>query len=174
MDSTFGPSHEFVILLRRKTMNIILLDHIDNLGTVGQTVRVKDGYARNFLLPRKLACLATKENENYYRGLIEAKQKKLAKAKGSAVELAEQLSQIVLTFVRKSRDQDAKLFGSVTNVDVAGGLQAQGFEIDRKRVSLSEPIKRLGEFKATVRLHPEVAATVTVIVKSEEEVEHAG
>jgi len=150
-------------------MNIILLEHIDNLGTVGQTVKVKDGYARNYLLPKKLACLATEKNLNFYRTLIEAKQKKIQKAKGSAQQQADQISAVTLTFVRKSRDQDARLFGSVTNADVASALQAQGFEIDRKRISLSEPIKKLGEFKALVRLHPEVTASVSVIVKSEDE-----
>ena len=80
----------------------------------------------------------------------------------------------MLTFVRKSRGQDARLFGSVTNVDVAEALEQQGFEIDRKRISLSEPVKKLGEYKATVRIHPEVAATVTVIVTAEEESENVG
>lgn len=150
-------------------MDIILLEHIDDLGTVGQTVKVKDGYARNYLLPRKLACLATQKNLNFYRTLIEAKQKKLARAKGAAEQLAEQLSSVTLTFVRKSKDQDARLFGSVTNADVSRALEAQGYEIDRKKVSLPEVIKRIGEFKVSVRLHPEVTATVTVVVNPEEE-----
>lgn len=150
-------------------MDIILLEHIDELGTVGQTVKVKDGYARNYLLPRKLACLATQKNLNFYRTLIEAKQKKLARAKGSAQQLAEQISAVTLTFIRKSRDQDARLFGSVTNADVARALEAQGYEIDRKKVSLPEVIKRTGEYTASIRLHPEVTATVKVVVNPEEE-----
>ncbi|MGC8604055.1 MAG: 50S ribosomal protein L9 [Desulfomonilaceae bacterium] len=148
-------------------MNIILLDHIEELGSVGQTVKVKDGYARNYLLPRKLACLATEKNLNFYKGLIEAKQKKLAKAKGAAQTQAQQLSSVVLTFVRKSRDQDARLFGSVTNADVAESLVSQGYEFDRRKVSLSEPIKRIGEYSATVRLHPEVTATIKIVVSPE-------
>jgi large subunit ribosomal protein L9 len=150
-------------------MNVILLDHIEGLGTVGQTVKVKPGYARNYLLPRKLACQATEKNLNFYRTLIEAKQKKLAKAKASAQRLAEKLSAVTITFVRKARGDEAKLFGSVTPADIAGGLEAQGFEIDRKRIALSEPIKKLGEYKAVVRVHPEVTATITVIVNPEEE-----
>lgn len=150
-------------------MDIILLEHIDELGTVGQTVKVKDGYARNYLLPRKLACPATQKNLNFYRTLIEAKQKKLARAKGAAEVTAEQLNSVTLTFVRKSRDQDARLFGSVTNADVARALEAKGFEIDRKKVSLPEAVKKIGEYKASVRLHPEVTATVTVVVNPEEE-----
>ncbi|MBI4965231.1 MAG: 50S ribosomal protein L9 [Desulfomonile tiedjei] len=155
-------------------MEVILLEHIDELGTVGQTVKVKDGYARNFLLPRKLACTATQKNLNFYRTLIEAKQKKIAKAKGAAQQQAETMSAVTLTFVRKSRGEDARLFGSVTNSDVASALEAKGFEIDRKRITLSEPIKRLGEYKASVRLHPEVTADVTVTVVSEEQAQNAG
>jgi large subunit ribosomal protein L9 len=154
-------------------MEIILLEHIDELGTVGQTVKVKDGYARNFLLPKKLACMATQKNLNFYRTLIEAKQKKLARAKGAAQQQGETLSAVTLTFVRKSKGEDARLFGSVTNADVAASLAAKGFEFDRKRITLSEPIKRLGEYKATVRLHPEVTADVTVVVVSEEQAQNA-
>ncbi len=148
-------------------MNIILLDHIEELGSVGQTVKVKDGYARNYLFPRKLACLATEKNLNFYKGLIEAKQKKLAKAKGAAEIQAQQLSSVILTFNKKSRDQDARLFGSVTNADVAESLALQGYEFDRRKVSLSEPIKRLGEYSASVRLHPEVIATIKIVVDPE-------
>jgi len=154
-------------------MEIILLEHIDDLGTVGQTVRVKDGYARNYLLPRKLACTATEKNLNFYRGLIEAKQKKMAKAKGAADEQAQTLSSLTLTFTRKSRGEDARLFGSVTTADIAAALETKGYEIERKRISLPEPIKRLGEYKAMIRLHPEVVATIGILVASEEAQEHA-
>lgn len=150
-------------------MNVILLDHVDDLGTVGQTVKVKDGYARNYLLPRKLACLATEKNQNYYRSLIESKLKKLAKAKAQADQQAETLSAVTLEFVRKSRDQDARLFGSVTTSDVAAALAAKGYEIEKKRITLSEPIKRIGDFTAAVRLHPEVSATITIKVIPEEQ-----
>ncbi|MFH0823610.1 MAG: 50S ribosomal protein L9 [Pseudomonadota bacterium] len=150
-------------------MEIILLENIDNLGMVGQQLKVKNGYARNYLLPRKLACLATQENLNYYRTLIEAKQKKLAKAKAAADEQANQLAGVTLTFIRKSRDQDSRLFGSVTNADVAEALLAKGYEIDKRRVALSEPIKKLGDYKAMVRLHPQVVAEVPVVVEAEQE-----
>lgn len=155
-------------------MEVILLEHIDDLGTVGQTVRVKNGYARNYLLPRKLACPATEKNLNFYRTLIEAKQKKMAKAKGAAEEQSQSLSSLTLTFTRKSKGQDARLFGSVTTADIAAALEAKGYEIDRKRISLPDPIKRIGEFRAVVRLHPEVTATIAVHVVSEEAPEHAG
>ncbi len=148
-------------------MDVILLDHIEELGLVGQTVKVKDGYARNYLLPRKLACLATQKNLNFYKGLIEAKQRKLAKARGAAEIQASELSLVELIFVRKSRDQDARLFGSVTNADVAEALASKGYEFDRRKVSLSEPIKRLGEYKATIKVHPEVTATIKIVVDPE-------
>jgi large subunit ribosomal protein L9 len=155
-------------------MEIILLEHIDDLGTVGQTLKVKDGYARNFLLPRKLACLATPQNQRYYRTLIEAKQKKLAKARGAAQTQADTLSGEIVTFFRKSRGEEGRLFGSVTAGDIAESLLEKGFEIEKKRVTLSEPIKKLGEYTASVKLHPEVIASLTVIVKSEEESGNAG
>ncbi len=149
-------------------MQVILLEHIDNLGTVGQSVHVKDGYARNYLLPKKLACEATEKNLKHYRTRIEAAQRKLAKAKEAAEIQAKKLSALSLNFLRTSRDDDAKLFGSVTTSDIAGALQDKGFEIDKKMVTLAEPIKRLGEFKAKVRLHPAVTVEVSVLVKSEE------
>ncbi len=154
-------------------MNVILLEHIDELGAVGQTVKVKDGYARNFLLPRKLACLATEKNMNFYRTIIEAKRRKMEKLRGSAEQLAEQLGQINLTFFRKSKDQDARLFGSVTNSDVAAALTDQGFDVERKRIVLSEPIKKIGDYTASIRIHPEVVAQIKVSVVPEEESQDA-
>lgn len=155
-------------------MEIILLDNVDGLGTVGQTVKVKDGYARNYLLPKNLACKATKKNLSFYRTRIEAEQKKLAKAKDGAEKQAELLNAVSLTFLRKTRDEESRLFGSVTNADVAEALEQKGFEIDKRRVVLSEPIKKLGEFKAQVRLHPEVTAEIAIQVQPEEEAEDAG
>jgi large subunit ribosomal protein L9 len=155
-------------------MDIILLEHIEELGTVGQVVKVKAGYARNYLFPRKLACPATDQNQRFYRTLIEAKQKKLAKEKASAETQAAQLSAVTLTFVRKSRDQESRLFGSVTNTDVSQALKEKGLEFDRRRISISEPVKKFGEYKAQIRLHPEVQATINLIVKPEGETENAG
>jgi large subunit ribosomal protein L9 len=150
-------------------MNIILLENIDELGTVGQEVRVKDGYARNYLLPQKLACLANSKNRNFYRSKIEAEQKKLAKARETALTQKEKIEQISLTFTRKSKDADTRLFGSVTNADVASALQEKGYEIDKRRVTLSEPIKKTGEYTATIRLHPEVTSEINVLVEAEEQ-----
>jgi large subunit ribosomal protein L9 len=148
-------------------MEIILLEHVENLGLVGQTVKVKDGYARNFLLPKKLACVATKQNLNYYKTLIERRQKKLAREKEAADIQAQQLGALTLTFLRKSRDEEARLFGSVTQADVAQALSEKGYDIDKRRIALSEPIKRLGEYKAIIKLHPQVQAQVTLQVCSD-------
>lgn len=150
-------------------MDIILLENIDELGIVGDTVKVKDGYARNYLLPRKLACRATPENLNFYQGLIESRRKKLAKAKGSAEELRDRLNETALEFIRKSQDEESRLFGSVTNADVADALEAKGFDLDKRRVLLTEPIKKLGEYTAEIRLHPEVTAQVKVVVRTDDE-----
>jgi large subunit ribosomal protein L9 len=148
-------------------MEIILLEHVENLGLVGQTVKVKAGYARNYLLPRKIACAATKQNLNYYRSLIESRQKKLAREKEAADVQAQQLGALTLTFLRKSRDEEARLFGSVTPADVAQALEEKGYVIDKRRIVLSEPIKRLGEYKASVKLHPLVQAQITLVVNTE-------
>ncbi len=150
-------------------MEVILLQHMDNLGSVGDTVRVKDGYARNYLLPQRLACLATEKNRNFYRSRIEAEQRKLAREKESADKLAEQIQALTLTFKRKSKDEEARLFGSVTTADIGTALEEKGYEIDRKRISLSEPIKRLGEYQASIKLHPEVTVDVPIVVQAEEE-----
>ncbi len=155
-------------------MEIILLENIDELGTVGETVKVKNGYARNYLLPRKLACLATPQNLNCYRSLIEAQQRKLAKEREAAELQEQQMSALTLTFTRKSRDAGTRLFGSVTNADIAEVLMEKGFEIDKRRIGLSEPVKKVGEYQALVRLHPQVTATVSVIVNPEEEQQDAG
>lgn len=150
-------------------MEVILLQHMENLGSVGETVRVKDGYARNYLLPRRLACLATEKNRNFYRSRIEAEQRKLAREKESADKLAEQLQALTLTFKRKSKDEEARLFGSVTSADIGAALEEKGYELDRKRITLPEPIKRLGEYQVSIKLHPEVTVDVPVVVEAEEE-----
>ncbi len=150
-------------------MDVILLDHIEDLGTVGETVKVKNGYARNYLFPRKLACEATEKKLNFYRTLIEAKKRKLAKAKDAALQQAGQLEAMTLTFLRKSRGEDFRLFGSVTNADIAAALEQKGYEIDRKRIAIPEPIKKLGDHHAVVRLHPEVTAQLKLVVQSEDE-----
>jgi large subunit ribosomal protein L9 len=149
-------------------MEVILRDEVENLGTRGQIVRVKEGYARNFLLPRRLAVPATEANRKIVEQERTAWLKKEAKVAAEAQELAKLLEPIVITIHQKAGEND-HLFGSVTAQNIADALAAQKFEIERKKIHLEEPIRTLGEYKVPVKLHREVTATVTVKVEREEE-----
>ena len=147
-------------------MQVILREHVDNLGRRGEIVKVADGYARNYLLPRKLALLATDGNKKQIereRGKFvvkEAEEQKIAEA------MAERLGALDISIAKKVGETEA-LYGSVTTADIAEALAAKGVEIDRRKLHLSEPIKRLGEFDVPVRLHPDVTAHVKVRVVAE-------
>jgi len=147
-------------------MQVILREHVDNLGRRGEIVKVADGYARNYLLPRKLALLATEGNKKQIereRGKFvvkEAEEQKVAEA------MAERLGALDIAIAKKVGETEA-LYGSVTTADIAEALAAKGVEIDRRKLHLSEPIKRLGEFDVPVRLHPDVTAHVKVRVVAE-------
>ena len=147
-------------------MDVILRQDVDNLGHAGELVTVKDGFGRNYLLPRGLAYLASESN----RRRIEAEAKQQVRKAGvqldSARELAERLEAVSLTFAMKAGEGD-KLFGSVTAADVADRLHAEGFTVDKKAVELHEPIKALGVYKVAVRLHHEVKPEVRVWVVKE-------
>jgi len=148
-------------------MEVILREDIDNLGTRGQVVKVAAGYARNFLLPKKLAVTATGSNKKIIEQERQAYLRKEAKAAGEAQELSKLMTGVTLTFKQKAGEND-QLFGSVTSKDVADGLAAKGFTVDRRKIQLDDPIKSLGEFKVPVRLHKDVTAEVTVVVSKEE------
>lgn len=149
-------------------MEVILREEIESLGTRGQVVKVKQGYARNFLLPRRLAVPATAANKKIVEQERQSWLKKEAKVAAEATELAKLLSPVVLTFKQKAGEND-HLFGSVTAKDIADALTAQKFEIDRKKIQLADPIRQLGEYKVPVKLHREVTTEVTVKVEKEEE-----
>jgi large subunit ribosomal protein L9 len=144
-------------------MQVILREHVDNLGRRGEIVKVADGYARNFLLPRKLAMLATEGNKKQIereRGKFvvkEAEEQKVAEA------MAERLGALEISIAKKVGETEA-LYGSVTTADIAEALKAKGFELDRRKLHLAEPIKRLGDFDVSVKLHPDVTAHVKVHV----------
>jgi len=148
-------------------MEVILREDIDKLGTRGQIVKVAAGYARNFLLPKKLAVTATEANKNIIEQERHAHLRKEAKLQTEAQDLSKLLTGVSITINQKAGEND-QLFGSVTSKDVADGLAAQGFTIDRRKIQLDEPIKTLGEFKVPVRLHKDVTAEVTVVVAKEE------
>ena len=149
---------------------ILLREDIDNLGARGEIVRVKAGYARNYLLPRKLAVEATANNVKQIEGERAALAKREAKDRSSAELQAGQLSSLTLKFERRVGEAGV-LYGSVTSMDIAHALKEQGYEIDRRRIVLREPIKRFGNYTVPVRLHRDVTLELPVSVLGEGEVE---
>ena len=147
-------------------MEVILREHVENLGRRGEVVKVADGYARNYLLPRKLALVATEGNRKHVERervrfeVREADEKRIAEA------IAERLANVELVIPRKVGETEA-LYGSVTSADIADALLAKGFEVDRRKLQLHEPIKRIGDFDVPVKLHRDVACTVKVKVVPE-------
>lgn len=148
------------------TTNVLLREDIDNLGGRGEVVKVKAGYARNYLLPRGLALLATKGNVKQVEAEKVALLRKRASEKATADLQAEQMKDISLEFVRKA-GEEGTLFGSVTSMDIAEALKAKGYEIDRKRITLKDAIKITGEYSVSVKLHTEVILNVPVKVVAE-------
>lgn len=147
-------------------MEVILLENMDKLGGRGQVVKVADGYGRNYLLPKKLAVAATPQNRKWVDQQRVRFLKLEAKEKGDAEDLAQLLEGVSLAFTRKSGEQGA-LFGSVTAIDIAEGLAAQGYHIDRRKVQLGAPLKVIGEYDVPIRLHREVTVSVKVKVEAE-------
>jgi len=154
-------------------MEVILKEDVPNLGQRGDLVKVADGYGRNFLLPRKLALQATAANKAVVEQMKSAAARRSASDKALAEALVAKLEPVVLSFTRKSGEA-GHLFGSVTSVDIAAGLEAKGFEIDRRKIQLEEPLKSLGDFKVAIKLYREVTAHVTVTVLAEASEETAG
>ena len=148
-------------------MEVILREDIESLGTRGQVVKVAPGYARNFLLPKRLAVQATESNKKIVEQERQAHLRKEAKAQGEAEELGKLVANVTVTIKQKAGEND-QLFGSVTSKDIADALAAQNYNIERRKIQLEEPIKQLGEYKVPVRLHKEVTVEITVIVAKEE------
>jgi large subunit ribosomal protein L9 len=148
-------------------MEVILREDIDSLGARGEVVKVAAGYARNFLLPKRLAVAATDSNRKIVEQEKQAHLRKEAKLASEAQDLAKLLSAVVITVSRKAGEAD-QLFGSVTAADIADALAAQKYNIERRKIQLDEPIRTLGEHKVAIRLHREVTAEVTVNVTREE------
>lgn len=148
-------------------MEVILREDIEKLGSRGQVVKVADGFARNFLLPRRLAVPATEANRKIVEQERQAALRREAKEKAAAEELAKMLAPVTLTTTQKAGEAD-QLFGSVTAKDIADLLEKQGYTIDRKKIVLDHPIKTLGEHKVTLKLHREVSVEIPVIVNKEE------
>src|SRR6476646_10181951 len=148
-------------------MEVILREDIERLGHRGEVVKVAAGYARNFLLPKKLAVTATGANKKIVEQERQSHLRKEAKLKTEAEDLSKLLGGVSVTIAQKAGEND-QLFGSVTAKDVAEALEKQNFTVDRRKIQLDDPIKQLGEHKLTVRLHRNVNAEVTVHVVREE------
>ena len=147
-------------------MEVILREDVDKVGARGALVKVAAGYARNYLLPRKLAVPATESNKKIVEQEREAYVRREAKAKSESEDLVKLLNNVTLTFRHKVGEND-HLFGSVTAKDIADGLEAQRFHIERRKIQLEEPIRTLGEHMVTLRLHREVSTQIKVIVEAE-------
>lgn len=148
---------------------VLLREDVDDLGARGEIVRVRAGYARNYLLPRNLAVEATAGNVKGIEQERAALLRKEAKERATAEAQSQQMGALVLEFKRKAGEQGA-LYGSVTSMDIAEALQERGYEIDRHRIHLREPLKRLGDYTVPVRLHREVTMDLPVRVVSEGDV----
>jgi len=147
-------------------MKVFLKEDVKNLGRIGDVVSVTEGYARNFLLPKKFAVEANPKNLKEFEHNKRIIQERASKIKDASKAEADKLSALTLKVKAKAGEED-KLFGSVTTMDIAEAFKAEGFEIDKKKILLAEPIKRLGEYTVEVKIHSEVNATVKVQVISD-------
>ena len=151
-------------------MEVILKEDVNKLGQRGDVISVADGYGRNYLLPGKLAIQATAANKAVIEQMKHSAVRRLAKEKVIAEELAHKLEAVELVFERKVGEND-HLFGSVTSGDIAHQLEQMGHTIDRRKISLEEPLKSLGEFHVPIKLHREVTSHLKVTVKGEDQPE---
>jgi large subunit ribosomal protein L9 len=147
-------------------MEIILREDIDKLGQRGEVVKVASGYARNYLLPRKLAVAATESNKKIVEQERQAHLRRETKVQGEAQDLAKLMGGVELTIAQKA-GENGQLFGSVTSADLAAALEKQGYTIERKKIQLDEPIKNLGDYTVAVKLHRDVAVELPVHVVAE-------
>jgi large subunit ribosomal protein L9 len=147
-------------------MEIILREHVDNLGKRGDIVKVADGYARNYLLPRKLALPATQGNRKHVERERKIMETRESEEKGAAEAIGSRLSQVDISIARRVGDTE-QLYGSVTSADIVDFLKAKGFEIDRRKLILPEPIKAIGEYDVPLKLHREVTVPLKVKVVKE-------
>lgn len=147
-------------------MKVILMQDVDALGVLGDIVNVKDGYARNYLIPKKMALSATDENLRQLSQMRKRAEVLQSKARNAAENLAQRISSTSLTLSRKAGESE-KLFGSVTSMDIERALREEGFDVDRKNILLDEPIKSLGIYQVPIKLHPEVTTQLKVWVVQE-------
>jgi large subunit ribosomal protein L9 len=147
-------------------MEVILKEDVNKLGHRGDVVKVAEGYGRNYLLPRKLAIQASEGNKKVVEQMKASAVRRSAKEKAGAEELAKQFDGVSIVFQRRSSEND-QLFGSVTSGDIADALAKKGFDVDRRKIQLHEPLKSLGEFTIPIKLHKEVTAHFKVTIEKE-------
>lgn len=147
-------------------MEVILREHVDNLGRRGDVVKVAEGYARNYLLPRKLALAVTENNRRQIDREKKAADAREAEEKGQAEAIAARLTQLEIEIPRRVGENDT-LYGSVTSADIAHALQAKGFDVDKRKIQLAEPLKTLGETTVPLKIHRDVTAQLKVRVVAE-------
>jgi len=148
-------------------MEVILREDIDKLGSRGQVIKVAAGFARNFLLPKRLAVAATESNKKIVEQERQAHLRKEAKLISEAQDLAKLMLGVAITIKQKAGEAD-QLFGSVTSKDIADALAAKNYSIDRRKIQLDEPIKQLGEYTVPIKLHKDVTVDISVLVAKEE------
>jgi large subunit ribosomal protein L9 len=148
-------------------MEVILKEDVASLGSRGDVVKVAEGYGRNYLLPRKLAIRASEGNKAVIEQMKAAAVRRSAKEKSGAEALSKQFEGLSVSFTRRAGEAD-QLFGSVTSGDIADALTKKGFDIDRRKIQVHEPLKSLGEFDVPVRLHKDVTTHLKVIIEKEE------
>lgn len=147
-------------------MEVILKEDVPKLGHRGEVVKVAEGYGRNYLLPRKLAVEATQGNKAVIEQMRQSAIRRSAVEKADSEALSKQMEGVSLSFQRKAGEKD-HLFGSVTSSDIAEALEHKGFNIDRRKIQLDEPLKNLGEFEIAIRLHRDVSSKVKVTIEKE-------
>lgn len=150
-------------------MRLILREEVDNLGKRGQVVNVARGFARNYLLPKRLAVEVTDENLRLIEKERKVYEARLAKEKEEAEVIARALATVRLSFRRKVHGEGQDLYGSVSLADLGEELEKKGFHLEKRKILLYEPLKTLGEFTVSVKLHPEVTVSIPVVVEKEEE-----
>jgi len=145
-------------------MKVVLIKELEGYGNVGTVINVKDGFARNYLIPRGIALPATESNLRHVQSILSQKQRNLQKEKEKALALAKKLEGLVLE-IKHQVGEKGKLYGSVTSAEIAKALAEKGFEIDRKRVVLAKPIRDVGIHTVSIKLHPEVEVQIKVDVQ---------
>jgi large subunit ribosomal protein L9 len=163
----FGFENEIRTKVEDGKMQIILQEDVEKLGTRGQLVEVAEGYARNFLLPRKLALEASTGNMKRLEKMRAAFAKKEATEKEAASTLAGLLANVSIELARKAGESD-QLFGSVTSADISEALETKGYTVDKRKIVLADPIKVVGEYDVPIKLHRDVTPSIKVVVRKEE------